>query len=91
MARRDSISRDSRRPKLKKRRKPIINPVLREIRQQLDLICSCVIVVHHALTEQNALLDKDAALVLKRHVADPLYEQVLRIARVLGDHREQAS
>ena len=59
--------------------------VLREVRRQLDLICSCVIVVHHALTVQNVLLDDDAALVLKRYVSDPLYEQVLLIERLLGD------
>jgi hypothetical protein len=58
---------------------------LREIRQQLDLACSCAIVVAHALTEQNVELDDDAALVLRRHVSDPLYKQVLRIDRLLGD------
>jgi hypothetical protein len=57
---------------------------LREIRQQLDLACSCAIVVAHALTEQNVELDDDAALVLRRHVSNPLYEQVLRIDRLLG-------
>jgi hypothetical protein len=58
---------------------------LREIRQQLDLACSCAVVVAHALTEQNVELDDDAALVLRRHVSNPLYEQVLRIDRLLGD------
>jgi hypothetical protein len=61
---------------------------LREIRQQLDLACSCAIVVAHALTEQNVELDDDAALVLRRHVSNPLYDQVLRIDRLLGDRAD---
>jgi hypothetical protein len=67
---------------------PPTGTALREIRQELNSICSCVIVVRHALTEQNVELDEDAALVLKRHVSDPLFEQVLRIGHLLGDDNE---
>jgi hypothetical protein len=45
---------------------------LRELRRKLELICSCAIVVEHALLEQNALLDDDAARVLKCYVGDEL-------------------
>jgi hypothetical protein len=45
---------------------------LHELRSKLELICSCAIVVEHALLEQNALLDDDAARVLKSYVGDEL-------------------
>jgi hypothetical protein len=64
---------------------PATGVALREIRDDLDLICSSAIVVQHALIEQNAELDKDAALVLRWHVSDPLYLLVLRINHLLGD------
>lgn len=57
---------------------------LERIRQRLALISSCVIVVQHALTEQSGMLDDDAALVLQRHVSDPLHIQILKIDRLLG-------
>jgi hypothetical protein len=58
---------------------------LREIRRQLDLICSCVIVVRHALAEQNVVLDRDAALILQWHASDPLYVLGQRIDALLGN------
>jgi hypothetical protein len=58
---------------------------LRQIREKLGLICSCAVVVEHALSEQNCELDDDAALVLKRHVGDALFDQILSIDRLLGD------
>ena len=57
---------------------------LERIRQRLHLIGSCVIVVYQALTEQSGMLDDDAALVLQRHVSDPLHIQILKIDRLLG-------
>ena len=57
---------------------------LHEIRQRLGLISSCVIVVQHALTEQSGMLDDDAALVLQRHVSDPLHIQLMKLDRLLG-------
>ena len=64
---------------------PPTGVALREIRRELEVICSCAIVVRHALTDQNVELDGDAALVLKRHVSDPLHEQIERISHLLGD------
>lgn len=62
---------------------------LHAIRHRLDLICSCVIVVHHALTEQSDMLADDAALVLQRYVSDPLWIQILKLDKLLGhDVRE---
>lgn len=58
--------------------------VLREIRQRLGLISSCVTVVQHALTEQSDMLDDDAALVLQRHVSDPLHINLMKLDRLLG-------
>lgn len=57
---------------------------LRKILAQLEDICSTVIVVHHALREQNVELDDDAADVLKLHVSDPLYDQILKLKRIVG-------
>lgn len=57
---------------------------LRQIREKLELVCSCAIVVEHALMEQNCELDDDAALVLKRHVGDELDRQIERIDLLLG-------
>ena len=56
---------------------------LRALRRRLELICSCAIVVEHALLEQNALLDDDAARVLKRHVGDELASLIAGIDSLL--------
>lgn len=63
-----------------------LSPVkaLREILAQLEDICSTAIVVHHALREQSVELDGDAADVLKLHVSDPLYDQILKLKRIAG-------
>ena len=63
-----------------------LSPVnaLQRIVAQLEDICSTVIVVHHALREQNVALDDDAADVLKLHVSDPLYDQILKLKRING-------
>jgi hypothetical protein len=63
-----------------------LSPVnaLRKILAQLEDICSIAIVVHHALREQNVELDDDAANVLKLHVSDPLYDQILKLKRIVG-------
>lgn len=58
---------------------------LRRIRDELDFICSCAIVVRRALIEQNCELDEDAARVLKRCVSDELAGQIERIDVLLGD------
>ena len=58
---------------------------LRKIRDELDFICSCAIVVRRALIEQNCELDEDAARVLKRCVSDELAGQIERIDVLLGD------
>ena len=57
---------------------------LRKILARLEDICSTAIVVHHALREQNVELDADAADVLKLHVSDPLYDQILKLKRIAG-------
>jgi hypothetical protein len=57
---------------------------LRKIRDELDFICSCAIVVRRALIEQNCELDEDAARVLKRCVSDELAGQIERIDSLLG-------
>lgn len=59
---------------------------LRQMRDKLDLVCSCAIVVEHALMEQNCELDGDAARVLKRCVGDELDRQIERINHLLGTH-----
>jgi hypothetical protein len=63
-----------------------LSPVkaLPKILAQLQDICSTAIVVHHALREQNVDLDNDAADVLKLHVSDPLYDQILKLKRIVG-------
>ena len=58
---------------------------LREIRRQLDFALSCVIVVRHALIEQNVELDHDAARILRLYVGDELDSQIERISQLLGD------
>jgi|GEM_PF-3676404 len=62
---------------------------LHEIRARLGLINSTAIVVGYALKGQNCLLDGDAADVLKRHVSDPLFGQILNIDRLLGEDVDQ--
>jgi hypothetical protein len=57
---------------------------LHYIRKRLELIQSTVIVVAHALREQNVELDDDAADVLRRHVSDELQEQIEGIDSLLG-------
>ena len=63
-----------------------LSPVtaLRKILAQLEHICSTAIVVHHALREQAVELDDDAADVLRLHVSDPLYDQILKLKRIAG-------
>ena len=58
---------------------------LRQIREKLDLVCSCAIVLEHALMEQNCELDEDAARVLKLCIGDELDRQIERIDLLLGD------
>jgi len=58
---------------------------LRKIRNELDFICSCAIVVRRALVEQNCELDEDAARVLKRCVSDELAGQIELIDVLLED------
>jgi len=69
--------------RLKKSELPIT--ALREIRARLNLINSTAMVVQHALTGQNILLDSDAADVLRWYVSDPLFGQILRINTLLGE------
>jgi hypothetical protein len=38
--------------------------------------------VAHALRQQNAELDEDAASILRWYVTDPLFEQILRLRRI---------
>ena len=61
---------------------------LRKIRNELDFICSCAIVVRRALVEQNCELDEDAARVLKRCISDELAGQIERIDLLLRDRPE---
>src|SRR6185312_992964 len=61
---------------------------LRGIRKDIELILSHVIVVEHALLEQNVELDDDAALVLRAHVGDPLQGEIEAIGRLLGEDEE---
>ena len=56
---------------------------LRQIHARLARISSTAIVVAHALREQNVQLDDDAACVLRWHVSDPLFEQILRLKRII--------
>jgi hypothetical protein len=58
---------------------------LRAIRRCLELIQSSVIVVSHALREQNCELDDDADRVLTRHVSDALMDQIESIDSLLGE------
>jgi hypothetical protein len=66
--------------------------VLRRVRDDLKVACSCAIVVQHALMQQNCELDSDAARVLKRCVGDELDRQIERIDLLLGNvpHEDQA-
>lgn len=63
---------------------PVPIEALRKIHAELERICSTAIVVAHALKEQNAVLDGDAADVLRWHVNDPLFEQILRLKRIVA-------
>jgi hypothetical protein len=55
-----------------------------QIEACLKQICSTVIVVAHALREQNAQVDDDAAGVLRWHVSDPLFEQIQCLTRIIA-------
>ena len=57
---------------------------LRLIQARLKRICSTAIVVAHALREQHVELDVDAADVLRDHVSDPLFEEILRLKRIVA-------
>jgi hypothetical protein len=57
---------------------------LRQVQARLMAINSTVIVVHYALSRQNVMVDDDAALVLQRHVSDPLFEQIQRLKRIIA-------
>ena len=57
---------------------------LRQIQPHLERICSVAIVIAHALRGQGAELDDDAACVLRWHVSDPLFEQTLRLKRIIA-------
>jgi hypothetical protein len=57
---------------------------LRQIHARLERIRSTAVVVAHALRQQNVQVDDDAACVLRWHVSDPLYEQVLRLKRIIA-------
>jgi hypothetical protein len=56
---------------------------LQKIQDRLELIRSSVVVVAHALREQNCELDDDAARVLGYHVTDALTEQMVQIGLLL--------
>jgi hypothetical protein len=66
----------------------VLITALREIRKHLIPVLSCVLVVEHALLQQNAELDDDAARVLRVHVGDPLQEQTEVIGRLLGEEED---
>lgn len=61
---------------------------LRDIRKHLKRAVSTTIVVIHALREQNVELDDDAADTLQYYVSDMLFDDVLRINRLLGEREE---
>lgn len=56
---------------------------LLRIRDRLELIRSSVVVVAHALMEQNCELDDDAARVLRYHVTDALTDQMVQIGLLI--------
>ncbi len=66
----------------------VLTTALRDVRAQLDRVCSITTVVARALREQNADIDKDAANVLMC-ASSRLYEQALRIKRLLGEDNGQ--
>ena len=68
---------------LRKARHGIPVAILRQIQGRIRQICSTAIVVAHALRKQNVELDDDAADVLRWHVSDPLFEQILLLKRVV--------
>lgn len=61
-----------------------LQKTLRQIQARLNQICSTAIVVAHALREQHVELDVDAADVLRGHVSDPLFEEILRLKRIVA-------
>jgi hypothetical protein len=56
---------------------------LQSIQYRLELIRSSVVVVAHALMEQNCELDEDAARVLRYHVTVALTDQMVQIGLLL--------
>lgn len=52
---------------------------LRHIQDKLEIVRSAATCVAHALMEQVAEVDNDAAIVLKHHVADGITDQMIRI------------
>jgi hypothetical protein len=61
----------------------VVESALRDLHRDLDLIVSIVIIVAHALTEQNNDFDKDAAGILRLYVSDPRFDHVLGIEGLL--------
>ena len=57
---------------------------LRQLQARLSQICSTAIVVAHALRKQHVELDDDAADVLRGHVSDPLFKEILRLKRIVA-------
>jgi hypothetical protein len=55
------------------------------LRVRLSLIFSTAMVVERALGDQVVLPDTDAADVLKHHVCEPLFGQILRLKVLLGE------
>lgn len=56
---------------------------LRHLRNMLEVIQSSAIVVARALQKQNALVDDDAARVLRHHVSDALMDQIQSLDKML--------
>jgi hypothetical protein len=76
---------DASTPKLSTRRatRAGVPAALQRIQARLELIRSSVVVVAHALIEQNCELDDDAARVLGHHVTDALTEQMMQIGLLI--------
>jgi len=54
---------------------------LEELRRRLEGCRLCVSIAAYALRHQNAELDTDIAMALMRGAADPLHDEVERVAR----------
>ena len=62
-----------------------IHALLTGVRLQIETVTACTVIVVAALRSQNADSDIDAALVLQRCVADPLYAQMQAIEKMLAE------